>query len=561
MLIPSVDELNAVRSAVRREDSAILRPDNQKAFSSLVGSVRRSTHGQLSRLGPEDLALLIAVSILTCDVDCLDADLLPHCIALSGLVEAVPGRTARQRIAVDCAIAYGCGWRRTLRNTREFGLDELWERSFHLLVYQIMDAVAVANDCFTRILRPLLVDDAESSLFDDLRGEGNRWAIASVLAFRLIRPLHSVRDAAGKIFEITANQGTPEAEVAEDPQRRDFSRFRARGFELRPLPAGSRYVFDVVSGIVTSSANGRVLAAGAGGRFVTRAGDFGAIEIWFPVGSNLGSLLRLDSGSKAIVSAVAGPVTVAQWECGCGSWACPDRHRLKSWLPNEDIGLKDFVNSAINGRDFPLKPKSLIAGMYYSHVAREGWGDEGTDGESAPLPRIRRVLMIRATETVNPITHREERIEELRENFLLISSFGNFKPVRVVRCDKCGKFSPWDDAKCTCGAVTAQSDPTVVWKPVCIPPPSPPPVERTEVGVLMEEYLQKWREIVGEADQREGNADSTARGAKSKLAARNECRVIYEEARDAFKRGDLDAAADRLNYAREMGCRLPEVGE
>src|SRR5205807_6957268 len=116
----------------------------------------------------------------------------------------------------------------------------------------------------------------------------------------------------------------------------------------------------------------------------------------------------------------------------------------------------------INGSDYPLKPKSLIAGMYYSHLAREGWGDEETNAESAPLPRIRRVLMIRVTEPVNPITHREERIEELRENFLLISSFGNFKPVRVVRCGECGKFGA-SDAKCACGAVTTISESTVVW--------------------------------------------------------------------------------------------------
>ena len=549
MLIPSVIELNIVRPLVRGVDPEILRPANQKEFNSLVGSIRRENPGPVARLGIEDLALLIAMSVLTTQMNCSDDDLLPHCTALAGLVGAVPGDGDRRRIAVDCAIAYGCGWRRTLQCSREFGLDELWEKAFHLLVKQIMAAIGVANDRLKAILKPFLQAPGEMDLMDNL--EDGCWEIASTLAFRLIRPLHSRHDAADAVFEITGNRGVGGAAVAEDAPSRDFSRVRGPDFALLPLPAGSRYVFDVVSGIAVATANGRVLAAGLGGRFVIRAGDFAAVEVSFPVGPNLGRLLRLDFGYHAFVGAVAGPVSLAQWECGCGSWACSERHRLASWLPDASIGLKDFVNSAINGRDFPLKPKALIAGMYYSYLSREGWGGE-TDSESTALPRIRRVLMVRSTKPVNPETHRPEEKQELRENFLLISALGNFGPVRVLRCDRCGKFRPANEANCDCGAAGQGGAPTAVWMPVprLMPPPpanAPPPVPAGAVREFMSEFLKRWKESIDDADPGEQSAE------------RNEEREIYQEVVEAFRQSDLVAAAELVEYARKKGWNVPEV--
>jgi len=549
MLVPSVIELKIVRPLVRGLDPDILRPAKQEEFNSLVGSIRKKQPGPIARLGSEDLALLIAISVLTAQTNCSDDDLLPHCTALAGLVGAVPGDGDRRRVAVDCAIAYGCGWRRTLQSTRDFGLDELWEGAFHLLVKQILAAIAVANDRLRAILKPFLQDPGEMGLIDALRD--GCWEIASTLAFRLIKPLHSRHDAADAVFDITGNEGVGGAAVAEDAPSRDFSRVRGPDFALVPLPAGSRYVFDVACGIAVATAAGRVLAAGLGGRFVIRAGDFGAVEVSFPVGSNLGRLLRLDCGSHALVNAGAGPVSLAQWECGCGSWACPERHRLASWLPDTKIGLKDFVNSAINGRDFPLKPKALIAGMYYSYLSREGWGGGTTDDESAALPRVRRVLMVRTTEPVNPETHQTEQKQKLRENFLLISALGNFGPVRVVRCDVCGTFRV-DGTNCDCGAAPQGGTPTAVWMPVprLVPPPpaiAPPPVPSDGVGEFMSEFLELWKESIEHADRQEQSAE------------RDEERAIYQEVVEAFSRSDLVAAAEFIEYARKKGWQVPEV--
>src|ERR1035438_9201856 len=215
MLVPSANELNTVRRLVHGTDSEILRPANQKDFDKMLSSVRAGLGGPRARLCSPDMALLTAICILAPQPNCRDFALLPHCAALAGLVGAVPGDSVRERrrIAIDCAIAYGCGWGRTPRSTRDFGLEELWETAFHLLVKQICDAIAVANHLLAGILRPLL-NPAEMPMLQDL--ENDAWVSGSILAFRLIRPLHSSHRAAGKLFEIAANVGATDDAIAAD---------------------------------------------------------------------------------------------------------------------------------------------------------------------------------------------------------------------------------------------------------------------------------------------------------------------------------------------------------
>jgi hypothetical protein len=372
MRVPTLEQLNTVRTLMKDSKREVLRPDNAPAFSELVGSVRATLgrRGSAAGLSSEELPLVTAICILAAETNCPAIDLLLHCTALAGLFGAVPGNENRVRVATDCAIAYGCGWRRTLRATHDFRPDEIWSPAFDLLVEQVRDAIGAANR-FLGILRPLL-REPEVPLLENLLALD--WDIAASLAWRLVRPLNSTRAVSGDFLEVEGRAADDSEAEYEGPVD-GAAEFRGELGNLHPLPAGARYVFDVNSGIALAAAAGRVLAAGSGGRFVIRASDFGSVEISFPVGSNLGRLLRFDCSTSATLSAVAGPVSLAQWECGCGSWACPERHRLSSWLPNEDLGLKDFVNSAINGRDNPTAPKSFVAGMYYSYLSREGWGN------------------------------------------------------------------------------------------------------------------------------------------------------------------------------------------
>ncbi|MGJ5814527.1 hypothetical protein [Paludibaculum fermentans] len=488
----------------------------------------------------------MAISILTAPMDCSDEELLPHCIALAGLVGAIPDDGAQRRLIVDCAIAYGCGWRRTLRDTGDCGVNGLWESAFRLLVGQITAAIMVANDRLGAILTPLLQDPNEISAMDDLRE--SRWVIASTLAFRLIKPLHSRHESAENLFAIAGNRDINGAPIAEDAPRRDFTRVQGQGYSLIPLPAGSRYIFDVMSGNAVAVSEARVLAAGPGGRIVIRAGDFATVEVAFPVDANLSRFLRLNSGREALVRAAVGPVSLAQWECGCGSWACAERHRLASWVPDPKLGLKDFVNSAINGRDFPLKPKALIAAMYYSYLSREGWG--GSPGpDSAGLPRIRRVLMVRVTTAINPTTGQVEEKQDLRENFLLLSAYGDFGPVRVVRCGRCGRFRHVEEVICDCGAEEPKGAPAAVWAPLPLfrPLAGPPPDGDPLVRGLMSEFLDRWMCLINTADP------------PGRSAERRRERETYQEVVEAFRRSDLVRAAELIEYARSQGWSVPEV--
>jgi hypothetical protein len=579
MLVPTVGELSIVRNLLHGKDLNLLRPACQSELEGVLAEVRSVLDRRQSRLDSVDRALLTAICILTGGMVFEDYDLLPHSEALAGLVGAVPGDRVRERrrIAVDCAIAYGCGWGRTPRVTRHFALDEFWESAVQLLTQQISDATEVGNDFLTGPLRPLL-DDNEARMLQELKAD--HWVTGATLAFRLIRPLHSRVHAAGEICEIAANSEVSQDEVMADAPRLDFTRITAPAVKLHPLPAGARYVFDVESGTAVAvqesvmdcddatiewdpdidsdidsdaapGTNGRVLAAGPGGRFVVLAGDFGATEVSFPVDADVARKLRLKRGGRIVVSAIGDSAALKVWECGCGSWACQERHRLSSWRPNPKIGLKDFVNSAINGRDYPLKPKSFIAGMYYAYLSREGWGGP-KDLDSAPPPRIRRVLMVRETRPINPETHQPEIRQELRENFLLLSLTGNFRPQRVVRCGDCRLFQEWGGSKCECGAELPRTKPTVVWKPLPSANVDPFAAFRSYLARL----LERWGHCIEEKECVQRKASACAES--DAMQTLREERRFFRSVEDAYRRGDLVEAANLIRLARQKGFDLPE---
>jgi hypothetical protein len=87
---------------------------------------------------------------------------------------------------------------------------------------------------------------------------------------------------------------------------------------------------------------------------------------------------------------IAGPTTLALWECTCGTTHCRTRHRLETWDPmqmvqkavTEDghgrkeaapLTLWDFVASAVKGPQPRVQTGSFVQGAYFPLLAQEGW--------------------------------------------------------------------------------------------------------------------------------------------------------------------------------------------
>jgi len=94
---------------------------------------------------------------------------------------------------------------------------------------------------------------------------------------------------------------------------------------------------------------------------------------------------RLKVGRDA---AIPGPLTLALWECTCGTTHCVERHRLHSWNPAQlvqktdmdeetrtraaTITLWDYVASAVKGPQANLKTGAFVQGCYFPLLAQEG---------------------------------------------------------------------------------------------------------------------------------------------------------------------------------------------
>lgn len=585
-MVPSNAILAAIDERVAGLDPKLLWPVGQRKFTKIIREIRRDAGdaGPLAGLDSADLSLLAAFSVLTADFRGASSR-LQHCQAVAGLFGAVTCDRQRARIAVECTIAYGCGWGRGLRALPAEGgnaddrLAATWDWAYHLLREQIKDGVAVGTDLIRRILRPFVKNSHdEQQLVSELEAEG--WRIAELLTVRLVYPTKTHHLKLG--FQIRGHVGQIDGNILRDAPECDFTRISWGETALYALPAGSRYTFGVPSGIATATHGGRILAASPGRRFVVRAVDFGNVEVSFPVGLDLGRLLRVEDHEPVMVSVD----TVDQWECGCGTWACVERHRIASWTPHPDIELKDFLNSAINGRTYPLTPKSFADGMYYALLSREGWSGD-LSKERPPLPRIRRVLMVRRQTIIDPQTQQLQTFEDLHANLILISNFGNLAPVRVVRCPDCDFFRNADDKPCeNCESTPLDWEkPVVVWKPVprLAGPPNPPPAGtpsgqgpdggngpadqgETDGGQLetaLQAYLRKWKKAL-ESQWREVadmkvDSKQDPKSIAKKVADWKAQYAAYKDSLEAMWRSDADAAVGRIKYANEMGWPIPKV--
>jgi hypothetical protein len=171
------------------------------------------------------------------------------------------------------------------------------------------------------------------------------------------------------------------------------------------------------------------------------------------------------------------------------------------------------------------------------------------------MPRIRQVLMIRPIKKIDEATRQPVRKEELREYLLLVSNQGDFRPLRVIRCKACNMFTDWSKSKCECGADRPEGDPTTIWKSSPVLPPRPP----DDPYATLEEFLRDWRVLIEREEERLKTIDLTTRGARTVLIEIKESRATFEETIDAYGRSDLAVAADRINYARSRGWKLPEI--
>jgi hypothetical protein len=97
---------------------------------------------------------------------------------------------------------------------------------------------------------------------------------------------------------------------------------------------------------------------------------------------------RLKIGDSAQLE---GPVTLALWECACGTTHCMERHRLEQWNPAQVVQrttmnarqnrkaetaltLWDYVASAVKGPQASIKTGAFVQGIYFPLLTQEGWG-------------------------------------------------------------------------------------------------------------------------------------------------------------------------------------------
>jgi hypothetical protein len=232
----------------------------------------------------------------------------------------------------------------------------LWNTAVDALVFCALGAVERSN----RWLKEILTAVAGPPFLQHMNDlEDSAGLSAVVLALRLLKPSAPLILNSGQAMHIEC---VTEGAIISTPDG-----------ELSPLVAGARYVFGVDDGSVEATHRLRRQDVHKGQRFGILAQDFHRVIVRFSTGPNAANLFRLAGIDEAKVAANNGPVKLATWECECGTWDCPARHRLGSWHP-KDLPLEQFVNSAINGRNWPITSKSFRDSMYYAYLSSKGWG-------------------------------------------------------------------------------------------------------------------------------------------------------------------------------------------
>lgn len=325
-----------------RQASRGLSPDRQH-FEGLIERARAALEKDSRDDPPVGTALAAAVAL---------SWMGPHVhqppqdtqASLIGLAEPL-GAPKIDRM-LELAIAYGCGWRRSVdRNSTAW--ERRWDRALDALRALINRFI---EDAYRRV-RELNI---RFPIEPDLAGA------ADLLLVRLYRPLSPLRLNTNDALIIYCTDTN--AQVTAGAGHREA------------VPPGAKAVYSVHSRDNQPTRLGRPGAKTTytvpdGATLRLTAMDF---ETRVTLTANASeTTLKLRVGEEAQLS---GPADLEIWECTCGHQRCAERHRLASWnptLPHQT--LANFIASAIKGPGRIVKTGSFTQGMLFALWSREGF--------------------------------------------------------------------------------------------------------------------------------------------------------------------------------------------
>ncbi len=289
---------------------------------------------------------------------------------LLGLLrQHVPDEQARVARVMEFVIAYGCGkWREVQAGGG--GWEHRWQGAMRGLVRALEPAVAQAN----RWLAEHVVGfprDRGSSRMKDFPEDTAVWSDAWMLATRLIGPEHLFHVEENDSLAITCQHDRTECASS------------AQDYQQIILP-GAKAVWTIQEGMgVLSLPSHQSLTLDNGTTVFLVARDEDVLIK--TVGNGHGQQIRLFADEDATLQ---GPITLAIWECTCGTTHCPERHRLHRWNPvqlvrktvteesheqkeERSMTLWDFVASAVKGPQLQIQTGSFVQGLYFPLLAQE----------------------------------------------------------------------------------------------------------------------------------------------------------------------------------------------
>lgn len=247
---------------------------------------------------------------------------------------------------VSLAVAFGCGWGRTVVAP---GGD--WPGRWDRAILELR-----------RLIERFVLDAGRQCVDLGVRFpyEPDAGADADLLVIRLCQPLGPLQARQGSALLLTCTDSATElATTAAGPTER--------------LPPGAKAVYAYPDDHARAGEAQR-----SGGRIEPLA---------LPAAATL-RVISMDWATRLTISAPSGETTVklavgdgarlpdaarlTVWECTCGHHRCAERHRLSAWDPAL-LSLSNFVASAIKGPGARLRTGTFMQGMLYALWAREGF--------------------------------------------------------------------------------------------------------------------------------------------------------------------------------------------
>jgi CHAT domain-containing protein len=393
-----------------------------EAFQGVVAELQGSAFGP--ELPETQVAALIGVLCLTQDLALSTSQVLAHTRSVWQMLPAVATKDKPVERAFECAIAYGCGWGRTLQSGHESNPTQIWPAAFEWISLEMMAAIRRANSWLSRIV---LTNGPGMSDLQEAIGLS-----AVTLTWAVVRPVDRI-------------ELSPHEKVVIQPSLDGMHLDQPLGREV--VPPGGLRTYSIESGLGVLDANAVTEAIPEGTRLTLRSLDFEGMWIRFGAGAKLGKVLRIRPGASGILSGVRSPFAIHTWHCGCGTLACPARHRLTSWQPGS-ISLKGFLDSAVNGRRWPLASGSFVAGMYYPYLLRQHH--------------------LRYVPVALPMPEAEENTGsvalKMHDRLIVSDRESLFAPMQLFRCQNCQVLRREGTEPCSrCGSRSSGVRPITVW--------------------------------------------------------------------------------------------------